>query len=251
MTASTEPRPSTAVRFGQWFVRTHFPVDMAFGIAAISLALIRWGSMPTWEQVGYAIYIVLCIHQVEEYRFPGGFVWGLNMTMRSRTPENYPGNALSAVFVDVSTLIVWGLLLFLAPFKGLVAFLILFALMEVLGHLSFGINAYRRYKGVGKTTVYFPGNLTAFLGFTPTAIWGIHTFVSGHLLTGGGWWLVVLANVLFAAIWMGIPTKLAQNEHSPFSYPAPAEGFYLHKYEERLCAREMPASDGRAPQTES
>lgn len=53
-----------------------------------------------------------------------------------------------------------GVWLFVWPSKQLVAFLILFAILEVLGHLNFGWVALRRYSVVGKTTVYFPGNFT-------------------------------------------------------------------------------------------
>ncbi|MFZ2242587.1 MAG: HXXEE domain-containing protein [Gordonia amarae] len=237
MTMTAVLPQSTGVRLGQAFVRTHFPTDVIVGVAAIALFIINWDSMAGWERIGYAAFIVLCVHQLEEYRFPGGFVWGLNMTMSSKIPDRYPGNALSATFVDVATTIIVGLWLFLWPSTGLVAFLILFSLLEVIGHTAFGIIAYRRYRGVGKTTIYFPGNLTAYFGFGPLVIVGFHEFTTENLLTGGEWGFVVLALVAFVVIGLGLPTTLGAREDSPFTYPViQAQGYYLRRYEQLLIA---------------
>lgn len=127
-----------------------------------------------------------------------------------------------------------GVWLFVWPSKQLVAFLILFAILEVLGHLNFGWVALRRYSVVGKTTVYFPGNFTAFLGFAPFAIWGLYEFIDGNLLTGHEWMTVILITLIFMVA-LGELTLLASQHDSSFTYPAiSAEGFYLHRYEQLL-----------------
>jgi hypothetical protein len=222
-------------RFGQALVRTHFPVDIIMGVIAISLFLIRWDSVGNWERLAYALFIVLCVHQLEEYRFPGGFVWGQNMTMRSPSPTNYPGNSLSATIVDVVATLGAGIWLFFWPSPSLLAFFLLFSALEVVMHVVFGVNAYLRYRSVGKTTIYFPGNLTAFLGFAPLVVVSIHAIVTDGLLTGGQWWLVVLYLAIYMAVGFALPVVAATRRDSPFSYPTvPAEGYYLHKYEEML-----------------
>ncbi len=115
------------------------------------------------------------------------------------------------------------------------AFLIVFASIEVAGHLFFGSNAYFHYRKVGKTTIYYPGNLTAFLGFTPAAIWGLHTFISEGLLTGGQWGQIAQWMIGFIIIWLGLPSVLLARKNSPFTYSTPpVEGYYLHKYQVAL-----------------
>lgn len=222
-----------ATRFGLAFVRTHFPTAVLMAAAAISLLLLEWDHMENWERVAYGVFIVLCIHQLEEYRFPGGFVWGLNMVLGSESRQNYPGNSLSATIVDVSATVVGGIWLFIWPTPSLAAVFVIFAAFEVVAHIYFGIVSYLRYRHVGKTTVYFPGNLTAFLGFAPLTIVGFAALLSPGLLTGAEWWLVGVYFIAYMAVGIALPMALTTRVDSPFVYPTlPAEGYYLHKYED-------------------
>lgn len=211
---------------------SHFYVDIVLFIFSSCMLLIQWDSLSVDHRLAYALYIAMCIHQLEEYRFPGGFVWGLNKIMlRSDQPDRYLGNRLSAVFVDISSMILAGPFLYWHYTPAMAMCFAIFAVIEILGHLMFGIQTFKTYHPQGKETIYFPGNFTSWVFFAPLSITLIYQLVSSQLMTANEWWWTVGCLVAYMVIGFAWPFAGFTDRNTPYVYDEePREGFYFKKF---------------------
>lgn len=214
---------------------SHFYIDIIFFIVSSCALLIQWYSLSVDHRLAYALFISMCLHQLEEYRFPGGFVWGLNKFMlNSDQPDRYPGNRLSAVFVDISSM------LLSAPFlywhythytPAMAMRFAIFAIIEILGHLMFGIKAFKEYHPQGKETIYFPGSFTSWVFFAPLSFTLIYQLISTQLMTANQWWWTVGCLVAYMVIGFAWPSVGFTDRNTPYIYDEePREGFYFSRF---------------------
>ncbi|WP_439818849.1 HXXEE domain-containing protein [Weissella paramesenteroides] len=219
-------------KFIQRLLLSHFYVDIILFIFSSCLLLIQWDSLSIDHRLAYGLYITMCLHQLEEYRFPGGFVWGFNkMLFNSDQPDRYPGNRLSAVFVDIFAMFLAGPFLYWHYTPAMAMCFALFAIIEVLGHFMFGILALRRYHTQGKETIYFPGSFTSWIFFAPLSIVLIHELVSTSLMVANQWWWAIGCLIAYFIIGFAWPTFGFINRDTPYIYDEePREGFYFKKF---------------------
>ncbi|MDF7637432.1 HXXEE domain-containing protein [Leuconostocaceae bacterium ESL0958] len=211
---------------------SHFYVDMLLFIYSVYRLATQWTALTNDHRLAYALFIAMCGHQLEEYRFPGGFVWGFNRFLfKSTMPNRYPGNRLGAVIVDLFAMFLAAPFLYWHYSTAMAMCFAIFALIEVLGHTLFGVLALRELAPLGKETIYFPGSMTAFLLFAPLALIEIHEL--SPMMTANAWWWTVGILVAYFIFGFGLPTVASINKETPFRYDeAPEEGFYFHKYQQ-------------------
>lgn len=197
--------------------RIHLAIATSAFVVAIYLLIVRSADLPLHGILAYLLFATLCLHQLEEYGWPGGFLWGLNSLQGSDLPDRFPGNRLAAFLVPVVTTLAGGYWIFchLSPIAS--AAFASFAMIEVIAHTVFGIAMLRRFRDKGKTSIYFPGNATSWFLFAPLALAAFHILGSDGLMTASDWWLslgIVVGGVLVPVI---AATHLMANRNTIFS----------------------------------
>ena len=211
---------------------SHFYVDIVFFIISSCILLIQWDSLNVDHRLAYALFIAMCLHQLEEYRFPGGFVCVFNrMLFNSDQPDRYPGNRLSSVFVDVFSMFLVAPFLYWHYSPTMAMCFAIFALIEVLGQLMFGTLAFKRYHSQGKETIYFPGNFTSWTLFAPLGIVHIYVLVNTNLMTSTQWWWTLGSLIAYFAIGFAWPTFGFMDKNTPYIFDEESrEGYYFKKF---------------------
>lgn len=210
----------------------HFYIDIVLFITSACFLLIEWHSLSVDHRLAYALFLGMCLHQLEEYRFPGGFIWGFNKVfMNSDLPDRYPSTRLSAVLVDVISMVVAAPFLYWHYSTILGACFAIFALLEVVGHLLFGILAFKKYHKQGKETIYFPGSFTSWIFFAPFSIVLLFEQITSGLTNGHFWLWTVIILIIFMAVDVVLPTLLFSKRDTPYIYDEePREGLYFKKF---------------------
>lgn len=211
---------------------SHFYIDIVLFIFSSVMLLIQWDSLSIDHRLAYALFIGMCLHQLEDYRFPGGFIWGFNkIFMNSDMPDRYPSNRLSATLVDVVSMIVAAPFLYWHYSTILGACFALFAILEVLGHLMFGILAFKKYHPQGKETIYFLGSFTSWIFFAPFSIVLLFEQINNGLTSSHVWLWTAIILVIFMLVDVILPTLLFSKRDTPYVYDEkPREGFYFKKF---------------------
>ena len=162
----------------------------------------------------------------EEYRLPGGFVYGLNMVMGADKPIEGPGNGVSAGTVDIVTLLIWAPIIYFWCPPIFIAFFALFALLEGTMHTMFGIIAYNKLHKKGKDTIYFPGNATAWFLFLPAGITCMYELINGGMLTGSQWTITAVIMFVFVVAILALEQALAKVGNNVVYRIRPVEGYF-------------------------
>ncbi|WP_048000121.1 HXXEE domain-containing protein [Lactiplantibacillus herbarum] len=217
-------------KFLDKFTQLHVYIDIISFILVTTLLLIRWSTLTNYARLAYALMSVMCLHQLEEYRFPGGFLWGFNKILGAKDPIRYPGNRLSASTVDIISFILTIPPLLMGCSPRLAAIFAIFALIEAVLHTYFGFSMLVKFHQLGKDTIYFPGNATAWFLFTPLALALVNELVGNHLLSATGWLQAIGMILAFMVVVMAVLTLTLKDPHSPYIYRTePREG-YFKKY---------------------
>ena len=144
------------------FFRRHwYDMGAIVAIGAIVALIVLWPQMGMLQRLLLLNFIVLLVHQYEEYGWPGGEPAIMNMVLKpSTTPERYPLNQNSAMVVNV--LAAYGF--YLVPvFFPTVIWLglapVLFGILQLVVH---GI-----VTKVKLRSVYNPGLAAVVLGHIP------------------------------------------------------------------------------------
>ena len=146
------------------------------------------------------------MHVIEEWVFPGGFHYHYNVLMKSEEPNRTPMCRLSDMFTNFLTTIMYMIFTIFCAASGsvptgMIMATFLFGCLELFAHTMFGILMYVKFRSKGKTTIYGPGSITAYLGF------GTLTYLSflclrGQEFSGADYGLCfgILAVILFGFI---------------------------------------------------
>lgn len=176
----------------KWFIRHWYDVGLALVIPA---ALWAWtGNLPTVQLILLLNFIVILIHQFEEYRLPGGEPWIINEVMQKKggIPDRYPLNQLNAAFINVAAWAFYLLPVFVpnAVWVGLAP--VLFGMVGQL--VMHGLINNRQLK-----TFYNPGLGAVVLGHLPLGIWFLVEVSQQNLIQWWDW-LAAVAYILFFMI---------------------------------------------------
>lgn len=181
----------------KWFIRHWYNVG---GVLAIPVLLWAWlGDLSVIELILVLNVAVILLHQLEEYRFPGGEPWIINEVFQAKggPVDRYPLNQFNAAFINV---LAWPFYLAPAFFPDLVWLGLAPVLFGAPGQLVVhGIINNRQLK-----TFYNPGLGAVVIGHLPLAIWYLVEVHQQHLIH---WWDWVLA-VFYLAFFMGVIMRL-------------------------------------------
>lgn len=211
------------------------------GIAGIILGVTisHWRVWTMQTRIYALSAILLPLHVLEEWRFPGGFHTMYNL-MKGTDPERadrYPMNQLSDMWTNFIG-VVFSCIVLLTGVRPLFLLMELFiCAAEIFGHTSGGIFLYHRYHDRGKRTIYSPGTATMLFGYVPVAVLII---VSFFLEQSPQWWEFLLAIPCSAGLgWLSLPfaEKMCRNEESPYRFTW-GDG-YLARFEPGSCGNEQ------------
>jgi hypothetical protein len=205
----------------RWYFR-HF-YDVGIGVALIALA---WGvliELDTLQKILLLSFAVLCIHEFEEYGWPGGFPSLMNRVMFPKIsrklgvepgpPDRYVLNQFNSTYVNVFMGYPFYVLpIFFPDLIWLALAPILFNLFEVLIHTA---------GSIAIKSPYAPGSVTC-LPWLVLSGWYIAKVTSDGLATGGDWAIAVgyLVAWIIVALPLGTFVLLANRESR---YPFDAE----------------------------
>ena len=163
------------ISLDRWCDRTWIKVGCVLTAAMTAAVLINRQAWSDELKILAGAAALIPIHVVEEWVFPGGFHYHYNLLMRSDAPNSTPMCRLSDMFTNFLTTIMYILLTILCAVRGavptgLIMATFLFGCLEVFAHTMFGVLMYIRFRSKGKTTIYGPGSITAYLGFGVLAV---------------------------------------------------------------------------------
>ena len=210
--------------------RQQFTVVIISFIAVEIYTILNWNRLDMIYKLACLMFLGLCLHQLEEYCFPGGFLWGLNTTMGSDNQARWPGDRLSAGLCDViATITGLYLTIFqLSPF--IVGCYAVVALIEVIVHTFMGILMKKCFSKNEKSTIYVPGSATSWLIFAPLGIAAVYILISQGILTWAGFGLGALVTVIYLGLIVIVPVLLLQDKNSVYTYPESMQKGYYKKF---------------------
>ncbi|MCH4181156.1 MAG: HXXEE domain-containing protein [Atopobiaceae bacterium] len=177
----------------------------------------------TWSRVQILCtlaVIVLVLHVLEEWVFPGGLHYSYNLSHGSEVLSRYPMNRLTdmvtnfgGVILGVVVLKVWG---FRKP-AGIA--IMLFSGFEVVIHVTIGITSMQTFGTYGMSTLYSPGLVTALFGFLPVAVGlAIELFGKAPRPTAKQWVMAVATMFALCFLLINLPEDLLGSPDSPYAF---------------------------------
>ena len=166
-------------------------------VAGVYLAS-AWNELEVLQRLLLLNFIVVLLHQFEEYSWPGGFPAVANLVMLTGWMRRYfkPLNQLSSMAANV----LFAYIVYLIPvffpdviWLGLAPVLI-GAVLQVIGHAI--------YVNIRLRSLWSPGAATAVFGFLPVGVAYINHIQTNNLATASDWllgvlWLFVSGYIVF------------------------------------------------------
>jgi hypothetical protein len=196
------------------FLRRHwYNLGLIPALLAIVALAVLWRDMDVLQRLLLLNFVVILIHQYEEYGWPGGEPAIINLVLQpSPTPNRYPLNQNSAMVINV--LASYGLYLvpvFLPRVIWLGLAPVLFGMSQFIVH---GIVTPRKMR-----SIYNPGLAAVVLGHIPIGVFYIY-YIQTHGLARVWDWVLGVA-YMFAFVFITLLkmtyTWLADPE-SPFVF---------------------------------
>ena len=201
-------------------------------MSAIAIMLVYqiYKNRNTWSKLNILCtiaIIVLVLHVLEEWVFPGGLHYSYNLSHGSDILSSYPMNRLTDMITNFGGVVLGCLVLKFHGFgKPAGISIMLFSLFEVFIHVSIGIQDMRIFSEFGMNTLYSPGLVTSLFGFLPVAILiGFELFRKKADRPNIKQWISAVA-VMFALCFLliNLPENLLGNKNT--SYEFTNRGFY-------------------------
>lgn len=201
-------------------------VISAIGASLATLVVVNFDTWETYTSLAICVAIVLVLHVLEEWKFPGGFYYAYNLNMKSSEDllDRYPMSQVTDMITNFIPLIYCVAMLAIGmPYiAALSAFW--FSIAEVVVHTASGITSKKHFKSKGKKTIYNPGLATSLFGFLPLAIGYIISFTQ-KAPTGKELLFSFLLCAALAIICIPVTEKLFKNKNTKFPYDW-GKGYY-------------------------
>lgn len=184
-------------------------------VAGIYLA-VAWHDLGFLQRILILNFIVVLLHQFEEYSWPGGFPAVANLVFMPLEPMSRyfkPLNQLSSAVANVAFAYVFYLLPVFFPgtiWLGL-STMIVGAVLQVIGH-AIVVNYQIR-------SLYSPGVATAVFGWLPLGAVYVY-YIQEHGLAGGWEWLAAIGYTIVAMtlIFYVIEQRILDGENPPYPF---------------------------------
>lgn len=192
------------------------------GIAAI-LGIKIYKNRKTWSNLDIICtlaIIVLVLHVIEEWIFPGGLHYSYNIDHGSNVLSCYPMNRLTDMITNFGGVLLGCIVLKFWGFRKPAGIAImLFSAFEVVIHIVIGITSMRTFGEYGMNTLYSPGLVTSLFGFLPIAIClGKELFTMENCPTIKQWFMAIIAMFGFCFLLINLPEMLLSDENSPYLF---------------------------------
>lgn len=191
---------------------------------AIVLGIKIYKNYKTWDKINilctFAI-IVLVLHVLEEWVFPGGLHYSYNIDHGSAILSHYPMNRLTDMITNFGSVVLGCIVLKFWGFRKPAGIAVmLFSLFEVCIHIVIGITSMKTFGQYGMNTLYSPGLVTSLFGFLPIVIGlTIELFFSGNKRpTVKQWIMAVVAMFGFCFLLINLPEMVLSDENSPYAF---------------------------------
>lgn len=192
-------------------------------IIGIVLAVKIYKNRKTWSKLN--IYctmaiIVLVLHVLEEWVFPGGLHYSYNIANGGKMLSCYPMNRLTDMITNFGGVILGCFILKFWGFKKPAGIAVmLFSFAEFAMHLAIGIQDLGIFGKYGMNILYDPGWITSLFGFLPVGILlAIELFKKSPRPTIVQWIMGVVGMFAFAFLLINLPESLLKDENSPYKF---------------------------------
>ena len=195
------------------FIRRHwYNIGLAFAMLAIVWTIL--GDLNTVQVILLLNFVVLMLHQFEEYAWPGGEPWIINEVMQPKgnRPDRYPLNQNNAFFMNVVLAYPFYLIAVFFPdmvWLGLAP--VLFGILQFVVH-GFATNGKLK-------SFYNPGLAAVVLGHIPIGIWYLVEVYAKGMISLWDWvFAVALMALLMGGGMKGIGYGTLADEDSPYPF---------------------------------
>lgn len=141
---------------------------------AVLLGILICKNRKTWTRLNILCtlaVIVLVLHVLEEWFFPGGLHYSYNIDHGSNLLSCYPMNRLTDMITNFGGVLLGCIVLKFWGFKKPAGIsIMLFSAFEVVIHVVIGITSLKTFGPYGMNTLYSPGLVTSLFGFLPIVI---------------------------------------------------------------------------------
>lgn len=212
--------------FIKWCNHYWLIAEFGLGIIMLILLILNWNVWSIENKFCCTIPIFIAIHVAEEWKLPGGFHYQYNLFNKSQTPNKYPLNQKSDMFINLGATIFFTILTFCPINNGLVAMAAFFGFAESMIHTVFGIIMKRTFKKNGKKTIYGPGSTTSYVYFFTVGVCAISHILKTGFDTNCLLTLLFCIVITVGAFIVGLE-KIFANPNTVYSYP---DGGYFEKF---------------------
>lgn len=213
-----------------WCYRAWILFSLCFAGVMTAIILYYWNDWSIQLKGVAAISVILPIHVVEEWVFPGGFHYQYNtFAFHSDIPDRYPMCRVSDTITNLAGTFLFAGLALWCVLKGgevpawMVLMTIGLCILEVLIHTYFGVMAWLRFRSVGKATIYGVGSVTAYFCFGVLGVILCYTLADLTLTSTDWLWGVVGLLVMLLGCIIS-PEKLTKSRDTRFVFPS--AGYY-------------------------
>lgn len=205
----------------RWYLRHWYDVGMLVALVALTCGVLI--HLEVLQQILLLSFVVLLLHEYEEYHWPGGIPTFMNEVMRpGGEPDRYPLNQLNSMVINViAAYPFYALPIFFPHLIWLGLAPILFGFLEVLLHGVAG--------AIKAKALYNPGLFTV-VPWLILGIWYLGQVNSEGLITAGDWLIGVGYLIAWVVIFLALITYVwLADRNSPFVF-APEEMSRFERY---------------------
>ncbi len=195
------------------FVRRHW-YSLGLALAAIAVVWACLGNLRAVQLILLLNFVVLLLHQFEEYAWPGGEPWIINEVMmpNGSRPDRYPLNQNNAFVINV--ILAWPFYLLPVFFPNVVWLGLAPALFGFAQFFMHGVATNRKLM-----SLYNPGLGAVVLGHIPIGIWYLFEMHSKSILTLWDWLFAALYLAGFVVVGMNaVGYMILADKDSPYPF---------------------------------
>jgi hypothetical protein len=172
------------------FLRDHW-YDLGLVISAVVALALWFGEFSYLAVLLWLSFISLCLHQFEEYRYPGYFPGMINRVLfASPQPDRFPLNPNTSLIVNV--VIGWGSYLLAALFSSHAIWLGIATILVSGGNII----AHSFLFNIKGKTLYNPGMLTSLLLFLPITIAFFSYLLQTQIASASDWLIGIVLGII-------------------------------------------------------
>lgn len=162
--------------------------------------------------------VLLPLHVLEEWHFPGGFHTMYNLMQKSDKIDRYPMNQLSDMWTNFIG-VIFGCVVLVIGVNPVFLFMQLFlCFAEIFGHTVGGVFVYKMFKNKGKKTIYTPGSFTVWFGYIPIGVGIVISFFTQQAIKLWQIPIALVGSIMLGGFALSGMEKLCKNEDTPYAF---------------------------------